>query len=147
MKAILNSLLFCAFIGSFTAFANTSDTSLDATDASKVVDKLLHAYNQQDIDAFISYFDEDIRFYRYPNTVMFIGKKELIARYGVMFKTLKCLRSTVTQRMTKANIVIDHELSQACTTDPAIIDKQSDLLTSYEVNNQGKVIRVMFFAR
>ncbi len=112
--------------------------------AVSIVDAVSQAYNEQDIDLFISYFAEDVAFYMYPNQLMFSGKEQLIARYGVMFKNLKCVKSTPIKRIVHGNFVIDQELSESCSTDPDVIDKRGEVVASYEVVN-GLVKKVLFF--
>ncbi|MEO2279635.1 nuclear transport factor 2 family protein [Pseudoalteromonas pernae] len=112
--------------------------------AVSIVDAVSQAYNEQDIDLFISYFAEDVSFYMYPNELMFSGKEQLIARYGVMFKNLKCVKSTPIKRIVHGNFVIDQELSESCSSDANVIDKRGEVVASYEVVN-GLVKRVLFF--
>lgn len=108
-----------------------------------VVNGLVDAYNNKDIDEFITYFSEDVAFYMFPNELMFRGKEQLIARYAVMFKALKCIKSTSLNRIVHDHYVIDQELSESCTNDPEVVDKRSQLVTTYYVKN-GKVSKVMF---
>jgi len=70
--------------------------------------------------------------------------EKLIARYGIMFKKLKCLHSSPIKRIVHGDIVIDHELSETCSNDPNVIDKRSELISSYQIKD-GKVVRVLFF--
>nr|MDC2856964.1 hypothetical protein [Ningiella sp. W23] len=88
-------------------------------------------------------YDEDVEFYIFPNELLFKGKEKLIARYGIMFKKLKCLRSSPIKRIVHGDIVIDHELSETCSTDANVIDKRSELISSYQIKD-GKVVRVLF---
>lgn len=112
--------------------------------AEKVIDKLIEAYNDQNIKAFLSLYDEDVEFYMYPQTLMFKGKKQLIKRYGLMFKKMKCLRSKSIKRITHGSIVIDHETSEICTKDAKVIDKTSEFVTSYQIEDD-KIKKVVFF--
>jgi len=89
-------------------------------------------------------YDEDVEFYIFPNELLFKGKEKLIARYGIMFKKLKCLHSSPIKRIVHGDIVIDHELSETCSTDANVIDKRSELISSYQIKD-GKVVRVLFF--
>lgn len=109
-----------------------------------VVDALLSAYNDKDIDTFISYFAEDISFYMFPDQLMFSGKEQLIARYGAMFKSLQCVKSTPIKRIVHGKYVIDQELSESCSKDPEVVDKRGEVVASYEINN-AKVTKVLFF--
>lgn len=109
-----------------------------------VVEQLVNAYNARNIEEFIRLYDENVEFYIYPNELLFKGKEKLIARYGLMFKKLKCLHSSPIKRIVHGDIVIDHELSETCSTDENVIDKRSELISSYQIKN-GKVVRVLFF--
>ncbi|MBB1468468.1 nuclear transport factor 2 family protein [Pseudoalteromonas sp. SG41-5] len=109
-----------------------------------VIEQLIMAYNARNIDAFISMYDENVEFYAFPNELLFKGKEKLIARYGIMFKKLKCIKSSPIKRIVHGNIVIDHELSETCSTDPNVVDKRGELISSYQVEN-GKITKVLFF--
>ena len=109
-----------------------------------VVEQLIKAYNARNIEEFIRVYDEDVEFYIFPNELLFKGKEKLIARYGLMFKKLKCIHSSPIKRIVHGDIVIDHELSETCSTDENVIDKRSELVSSYQIKN-GKIIRVLFF--
>ena len=76
-----------------------------------VIEQLVKAYNARNIEEFIRMYDEDVEFYIFPNELLFKGKEKLIARYGIMFKKLKCLHSSPIKRIVHGDIVIDHELS------------------------------------
>ncbi|MDN3434703.1 nuclear transport factor 2 family protein [Pseudoalteromonas sp. APC 3356] len=109
-----------------------------------VIEQLVKAYNARNIEEFIRMYDEDVEFYIFPNELLFKGKEKLIARYGIMFKKLKCLHSSPIKRIVHGDIVIDHELSETCSNDPNVIDKRSELISSYQIKD-GKVVRVLFF--
>jgi len=109
-----------------------------------VIEQLVKAYNARNIEEFIRMYDEDVEFYIFPNELLFKGKEKLIARYGIMFKKLKCLHSSPIKRIVHGDIVIDHELSETCSTDANVIDKRSELISSYQIKD-GKVVRVLFF--
>ncbi|TMO49807.1 nuclear transport factor 2 family protein [Pseudoalteromonas ruthenica] len=118
--------------------------SKEQQQAVAVVDALVDAYNNKDIDTFISYFAEDVAFYMFPNELMFTGKEQLIARYGLMFKKLQCVNTAPIKRIVHGSFVIDQELSESCSTDPEVIDKRSEVVTSYQVKD-AKVQKVLFF--
>ncbi|WP_064435554.1 nuclear transport factor 2 family protein [Pseudoalteromonas neustonica] len=109
-----------------------------------VVEQLLKAYNARNIDAFVNLYDENVEFYVFPNELLFKGKEKLIARYGIMFKKLKCIQSSPIKRIVHGNIVIDHELSETCSSDPKVVDKRAEFVSSYQVEN-GKITKVLFF--
>ncbi|TMP26435.1 hypothetical protein CWB99_19220 [Pseudoalteromonas rubra] len=112
--------------------------------AEAVVDKLIQAYNAQNIRLFLELYAEDVEFYMYPQTLMFTGKEKLIERYGLMFKKMHCLKATSIKRITHGSIVIDHETSEICSTEAGVVDKRSEFVTSYQVED-GKIKKVVFF--
>ncbi|MEL0639811.1 nuclear transport factor 2 family protein [Pseudoalteromonas aliena] len=109
-----------------------------------VVEQLVKAYNARNIEEFLRVYDENVEFYIFPNELLFKGKEKLIERYGLMFKKLKCIHSSPIKRIVHGDIVIDHELSETCSTDKNVIDKRSELISSYQIKN-GKIVRVLFF--
>ena len=109
-----------------------------------VVEQLIKAYNARNIEEFIRVYSEDVEFYIFPDKLLFKGKEKLIARYGLMFKKLKCIHASPIKRIVHGDIVIDHELSETYSVDENIVDKRSDLISSYQVKD-GKIIRVLFF--
>ncbi|RZF90265.1 nuclear transport factor 2 family protein [Pseudoalteromonas sp. N1230-9] len=113
-------------------------------EATAVIEQVIAAYNARNIDAFIKMYDENVEFYTFPNELMFTGKEKLIARYGIMFKKLKCIKSSPIKRIVHGNIVIDHELSETCSEDPNVVDKRAEFVTSYQIEN-GKITKVLFF--
>ena len=112
--------------------------------AEKVIDELIVAYNQQDIKSFLALYADDVEFYMYPQKLMFTGKEDLIKRYGLMFKKMKCLRSKSLKRITHGSIVIDHESSEICSKEADVVDKRSEFVTSYQIE-KGKIKKVVFF--
>lgn len=120
------------------------DKAKQSRESLAVIEQLVNAYNARNIEEFIRLYDEDVEFYIFPNELLFKGKEKLIARYGLMFKKLKCIHSSPIKRIVHGDIVIDHELSETCSTDANVIDKRSELISSYQIKD-GKVIKVLFF--
>ncbi|ALO44399.1 hypothetical protein PP2015_3931 [Pseudoalteromonas phenolica] len=112
--------------------------------AEKVIDELIVAYNQQNIKSFLALYADDVEFYMYPQKLMFTGKEDLIKRYGLMFKKMKCLNAKSLKRIVHGNIVIDHESSEICSQQEGVIDKRSEFVTSYQIE-KGKIKKVVFF--
>ncbi|MCF2857610.1 nuclear transport factor 2 family protein [Pseudoalteromonas sp. SMS1] len=147
-------LLIMVLLTSWVSIANpafegrASEYNLQKTESEKeaeaVIDALISAYNTQDIRKFIALYDENVEFYIYPQTLMFKGKKQLIKRYGLMFEKMHCLKATSIKRITNGNIVIDHETSEICSEQAGVVDKRSEFVTSYQIEN-GKIHKVVFF--
>lgn len=112
--------------------------------AEKVIDELIVAYNQRNIKSFLALYADDVEFYMYPQELMFTGKEDLIKRYGLMFKKMKCLNAKSLKRIVHGSIVIDHESSEICTQKAGEVDKRSEFVTSYQVE-KGKIKKVVFF--
>jgi len=112
--------------------------------AEKVIDQLIVAYNQQNIKSFLALYADDVEFYMYPQKLMFTGKEDLIKRYGLMFKKMKCLNAKSLKRIVHGSIVIDHESSEICTQQAGVVDKRSEFVTSYQIE-KGKIKKVVFF--
>ncbi|MAA77666.1 MAG: steroid delta-isomerase [Deltaproteobacteria bacterium] len=69
----------------------------------------LDAYNAHDLDAFCSFFSDDIRvFDAHTGEVLFSGKKLFRERYTKTLSNSK-LHCTLINRMVQENIVIDQE--------------------------------------
>ncbi|TMO42238.1 hypothetical protein CWC25_16405 [Pseudoalteromonas sp. S4389] len=124
--------------------AKQQEKARQSRESMAVIEQVIAAYNARNIDAFIKMYDENVEFYTFPNELMFTGKEKLIARYGIMFKKLKCIKSSPIKRIVHGNIVIDHELSETCSEDPKVVDKRAEFVTSYQVEN-GKITKVLFF--
>ncbi|WP_242928620.1 nuclear transport factor 2 family protein [Pontibacter vulgaris] len=69
----------------------------------------LTAYNNRDIDLFVTAFSDDVKVYRTPGTLTYEGKEELRKRYGQMFAETPDLHCEVVNRIIAGNVVIDHE--------------------------------------
>ena len=69
----------------------------------------LDAYNAHDIDAFCSFFAEDVRVYNaHTNELLFSGQAEFRRRYTQRFANAD-LHCTLINRMVQGNVVIDQE--------------------------------------
>ncbi|MDG1750861.1 MAG: nuclear transport factor 2 family protein [Thalassotalea sp.] len=127
----------------WVSFTFASDKATAVNPAVKIVDKQLAAYNNQDIDAFIATYHQDVEIYDFPNSLKYTGKENLKQNYQGMFERLKCLQASSKKRIVLYNTVIDHELAEMCTTDKHIVDKSIEVIAIYEVED-GLIKRVMF---
>jgi len=111
--------------------------------AVNIVDQQLAAYNNQDIEAFLATYHQDVEIYNFPNELKYSGKDSLKKTYHGMFARLKCLNATSKKRIVLNNTVIDHELAQMCYENRDTIDKSIEVIAIYEVED-GLIKRVMF---
>ncbi|MCA1031473.1 nuclear transport factor 2 family protein [Bacillus timonensis] len=78
--------------------------------AEELAQKQLDAYNQQNIEAFISVYSEDVVVMEFPsNKVMFSGMNEFRNRYEQLFQNNPNQYAALKNRIVKGNVCIDHE--------------------------------------
>lgn len=101
-----------------------------------VVQKQLEAYNNRDIDAFVSVFAKDVKVFSYPNKLQYQGRDQMRKRYAPFFKNTKDLHCKIVKRIENGNYVIDEELVTAN-------GRKIDAVAIYEVKD-GKIVAVTF---
>lgn len=69
----------------------------------------LDAYNKQDIDAFLSWYSDDVEVYNFPDELLYKGKDKMRERYSNAWKQNPEQRVIVTDRLISGNTVIDRE--------------------------------------
>ncbi|WP_115461454.1 nuclear transport factor 2 family protein [Winogradskyella aurantiaca] len=74
-----------------------------------IVQQQLEAYNSGDIEAFMATYSDDIKLFRFPNTLMSEGKAPMRQQYGSMFASIKDLNAEIVNRTVIGNKVIDKE--------------------------------------
>ena len=74
--------------------------------AERAVQRQYEAYNRQDIEEFLAAHSPNVRFYRYPDSLLFEGRDAIRERFGKMFASSPQLHATVNARMTSGNKVI-----------------------------------------
>src|ERR1700682_2742320 len=104
-----------------------------------VVQRQVEAYNDRDLDRFVSAYSETIAIFRMPSTEPIIsGKVELAKFYFTQRFNLPGLRAEIVNRISLGNKVIDHERIRG------VRDTPMEIAAVYEV--VGELIeRVWFF--
>jgi uncharacterized protein (TIGR02246 family) len=101
-----------------------------------VVQKQVEAYNSRDLEAFLSFYTEDVKIYTYPNKLDTDGKTAMRESYASFFKNATHLECKIVKRIVRNNTVIDEESV-----------KYNDITFSgvaiYEVKN-NKIFRMTF---
>jgi len=77
--------------------------------AERVVRLQYDAYNRHDLEAFVAAHAPDVRFYRYPDSLMLEGRAALRERFGRLFATAPRVHATVDARMTRGDVVVWQE--------------------------------------
>ena len=120
------------FIFAVILYFNTSAQAVKPVD---VVKASLIAYNNVDIDAFMSYFSEDIVMKDYDNgKVNANGKAEVRAIYEPYFEASPNLHSKIIDRIAFDNKVMDHEFI----TGARGSEEPFEIVVIYEVTD-GKI--------
>jgi hypothetical protein len=80
------------------------------TSTSKIVQSNVDAYNERDIEKFISTYAEDVIFADFPdNKSTLVGIQQVKDYYQALFDASPNLFSNIVTRITFENKVIDHE--------------------------------------
>jgi hypothetical protein len=74
--------------------------------AERVVRLQYDAYNRHDLDAFVAAHASDVRFYRYPDSLVLDGRAAVRERFGRLFATARSVHATVDARMTHGDVVV-----------------------------------------
>jgi uncharacterized protein (TIGR02246 family) len=77
--------------------------------AEHVVQKQAEAYNRHDLEAFVALHAPDVRFYRFPDSLVFEGHAALRERFGRLFATAPQVHATTDARMVHGNVVVWQE--------------------------------------
>jgi hypothetical protein len=76
-----------------------------------VVQRQVEAYNARDIEAFLSFYADDVVIRRLPSgEIAWDGKEAMRARYATRFSENPDLFCTITKRIVHGDWVVDHEL-------------------------------------
>ena len=107
----------------------------------EVVQQQFEAYNNQDIEAYVDTFSDDVELLELPgNDVTISGKAALRVHYQARFRQNPNLHAELSQRMVYGNIVICGEVLHG------LADSESvELMAIYQVENN--LIRRIWFMR
>ena len=134
---------FVAFLFLASSSCASAGEPADATVAAAemspeaIVDAQLVAYNERDLEKFLSFYADDAVLAKYPDQVTQTGKAEMRARYERRFSNPN-IRATILKRITFGNFVIDHERVTAPPAPGAL-----EAVAVYEIR-AGKIVRVTF---
>lgn len=85
----------------------------------EAVEWQFEAYNQRNLDRFLSVFADNVRTFRLPDMTLMLGGK---AAYGEFYRSQRFvhegLRAELLSRMVVGNKVIDHELIHGLSPEP-----------------------------
>jgi len=122
----------------FLVFCSLGQSAFAQNDPEKIVTEQLEAYNNRDLEAFLSFYSDSVKIYNYPDEFLYTGKETLRKNYGALFLNKKDLNCIIKSRVVLNNTVIDHEL--------VLIDKgqpRFEAVAIYHIN-EGKIEEVRF---
>ncbi len=105
-----------------------------APNPADVVQRQVDAYNARDIDAFLSFYAEDVELMRHPSGEVFAhGLDQMRETYSAMFEASPELDCTIMNRTVSNGYVVDHELVTGMRGGPpvravAIYEVEGDLI-------------------
>jgi hypothetical protein len=106
-----------------------------------VVRRQVEAYNARDIEAFLSFYADDVVIRRLPSgEVAWDGKEAMRPRYAKRFSENPGLNCTITERIVHGDWVVDHELVTGVEGRPRV-----RAVAIYEVRD-GLIRNVWFLA-
>ena len=106
------------------------------TDAEKVVQDQLDAYNSRNIEAFVNTYSDNVKVFDFPDKPLFEGKDKMHESYGSFFESTPDLNCEIKNRIVIGNKVIDEEYL-------TINGINYKAVAIYEVEN-GKIANVTF---
>lgn len=118
-----------------------SAISIYAQTPAQLAQLQLDAYNNQDIEAFLSPYADTVKIYNFPNQLSMQGKEAMRERYGKMFQNTSDLHCTLTGRTVLGNTVIDKEYVIFNKNRPA-----SEVIAIYKIAD-SKIIEVYFIRK
>ena len=74
--------------------------------AERVVQKQADAYNRHDLEAFVALHAPNVRFYRYPDSLVFQGHAALRERFDRLFAAAPRVHATTDDRMVHGDFVV-----------------------------------------
>ena len=77
--------------------------------AERVVQLQYDAYNRHDVEAFVGAHAPDVRFYRYPDSLVINGRPALRERFGRLFASAPQVHATIDARITHGDFVVWRE--------------------------------------
>jgi hypothetical protein len=107
------------------------------TEAERVVLQQQEAYNKHDLEAFVAAHAPDVRFYRYPDSLILEGRDSVRARFGRLFAKAPSVHASTDARMAQGDIVVWQETATGM---PG--DKTNTAIFVWEVHG-GQITRVL----
>ncbi len=106
--------------------------------AHELAQKQLEAYNNRDIEQFMSVYSDSVKVFSFPDELIMNGHQEMKQRYETMFQNTPDLHCELIKRMVQGNTVIDQELVTRKLGEP-----KTQAIAIYKIANE-KIQEVRF---
>lgn len=116
----------------------SSEVRSQSADPQTAAQGQLDAYNNQDIEAFLSWYSDDVAVYNFPDELIYKGKDKMRERYSNAWKQNPNQKAKVTDRIINGNTVIDKEYVTGRAN-----GIENNVIAIYKINN-GKISSVYF---
>lgn len=101
-----------------------------------IVQKQIEAYNNKNLDTFLSFYSDEVKIYSYPNLLESEGKQAMKTNYASFFSSAKTLNCKIINRIIHNNKIIDQE-------EVTLNNQKINVVTIYEIEN-NKIVKVTF---
>lgn len=108
MRRFLPSVL--VLLAACAAPAASPAPSAPVSEAERIVQMQVDAYNRHDIDGFVASYAPDAVLYDHPAEVQSRGTEAMRVSYGRMFTGAPALHVRIAERIVQGSFVIDHEV-------------------------------------
>lgn len=132
------NLIFTFLLFSILAFPSFAQEKKSTMTSEQIVQQNLDAYNNRDIETFMSHFSEDVQLFAFGNpTPTADSKAKVKSIYQNLFEQSPTLFSKIQKRIVFENKVIDHEVIKGR------MGKQEpvEMVLIYEVK-EGKIFKI-----
>lgn len=124
----------------FVSFVTSIQVDTQKMKPADIVQEQLEAYNNQDIEAFLSWYTEDVEVYNFPNELVYKGKDKMRDRYANAWRQNPEQKAVVTDRISLGTTVIDKEHVTGRAT-----GSEANVIAIFKIENEK--IKQVYFVR
>lgn len=99
----------CILLITIMLLSASAELRSQSADPQTAAQGQLDAYNKQDIEAFISWYSDNVEVYNFPDELIYRGKDKMRERYTNAWQQNPDQKAIVTDRIINGNTVIDKE--------------------------------------
>lgn len=99
----------CILLITIMLLSASAELRSQSADPQTAAQGQLDAYNKQDIEAFLSWYSDNVEVYNFPDELIYRGKDKMRERYTNAWQQNPDQKAIVTDRIINGNTVIDKE--------------------------------------